>query len=478
MAGGTAVTARPAERVEQMGGLGGPAVEIEGLTYTYPAWSDQPEPALRDVRLALRPGLTVLDGDSGSGKSTLLRVLNGLVPHFHGGTFEGRATVCGLDVLSTPTRRLARDVGFVFQEPDAGFVRGTVAREVAFFPENLGLPRATLRRRVADALDQSGIAHLASRRLRTLSGGERQRVALAAALAAAPPVVVLDEPMSQLDGQGAGALTATLTALAGDGITVVVAEHRLAGISLAMARRVHLEDGRLADGPLPAARRLRPVEATARRATAVLPGGPEAWSLRAVTVGVAGRPLIEAVDLAGALGEVTIVTGPNGSGKTTLLRTIAGLTPPLAGGVERRQGRVAYLPQEPGVLLHRHSVRAEIEQTLRWSNLSEPADEVLGLLDLRALAERDPRDLSGGQRQRAALGVVLAGRPTLALLDEPTRGMDAAARVSLSAALRRLAEGGASVVVATHDVELAHELRGRVLRIEDGALVADGQVSQ
>lgn len=463
---------------------GAPTVVVEGLTYTYPAWSDRPEPALHDVGLALRPGFTVVDGDSGSGKSTLLRVCNGLVPHFHGGTLRGRATVCDQDVAATPTRLLARSVGFVFQEPEAGFVRGTVAREVAFFPENLGLPRPTVGRRVEEALEQAGIAGLASRRLRTLSGGERQRVALAAALAAAPPVVVLDEPMSQLDARGAASLTATLTARAAEGTTVVVAEHRLADVPLAGARRVRLTAGVLIEAPpapSPPSPPARPASAVPLPSCAGRAGasaaagavGPEAWSLTGVTVGVAGRVLLDRVGVGGAAGEVVIVTGPNGSGKTTLLRTIAGLAPPLAGHVERRPGRVAYLPQEPGLLLHRQSVRAEVEQTLRWSRLDGSGDEVLDLLGLRALADRDPRDLSGGQRQRAALAVVLAGRPTVALLDEPTRGMDAAARLSLAAALRRLAEEGAAVVAATHDVALARELRGRLLRIEDGTLVGD-----
>lgn len=444
-------------------------VGIEGLTYSYPAWGDRSAPALRDVHLALGPGLTVLDGDSGSGKSTLLRVLNGLVPHFHGGTLRGRATVLGSDVATTPTRHLARAVGFVFQEPEAGFVRGTVAREVAFFPENLGLPRATIRRRVADALEQAGVAALASRRLRTLSGGERQRVALAAVLAADPPVVVLDEPMSQLDTGWAAGLAATLVVLAEHGRTVVVAEHRLAGVPLQGVRRISLAQGVLRDGAAP-----RSTDASvAPLDPPVVPGGPDAWSLSNVTAGAGGRALLSDLDLAGMAGEVVIVTGPNGAGKTTLLRTIAGLAPPFAGQVDRRPGRVAYLPQEPGVLLHRSSVREEVEQTLRWSKAAERPEEILDLLDLGSLAARDPRDLSGGQRQRAALAVVLAGRPSLALLDEPTRGMDEAARRSLARALRRLAHRGAAVVVATHDVELARVLRGRVLRIEDGVLVAD-----
>jgi energy-coupling factor transporter ATP-binding protein EcfA2 len=454
---------------------GGATVVMEGLSYSYPAWSDVPEPALRDVNLEIGPGLTIVDGDSGSGKSTLLRVCNGLVPHFHGGTLSGRATVCGLDVVSTPTRRLARQVGFVFQEPEAGFVRGTVAREVAFFPENLGLPRPTLRRRVAEALDQVGLTGMASRRLRTLSGGERQRVALAAVLAAAPSIVVLDEPMSQLDSRGAAGLTAILIALAESGTTVVIAEHRLAGLPLDGGRRLALTDGRVSvgcfDGAVASGQ--PDPDAMTRCVAERSPKGAEAWSLVGTTVGVAGRALLSGVDVAGAAGEVVIVTGPNGSGKTTLLRTIAGIAPPLAGRAERRPGRVAYLPQEPGVLLHRNSVQAEVEQTLRWTKDGGSAGEILDILGLSDLAARDPRDLSGGQRQRAALAVVLAGRPSLALLDEPTRGMDATARLRLARVLRRLADSGAAVMVATHDLELARVLQGRVLRIEDGELRAD-----
>jgi energy-coupling factor transporter ATP-binding protein EcfA2 len=453
---------------------GTPVVVIEGLTYTYPAWSDRPAPALCEIDLILGPGITLVDGDSGSGKSTLLRVCNGLVPHFHGGTLRGRAIVCGLDVATTPTRRLARHVGFVFQEPEAGFVRGTVTREVAFFPENLGLPRAAIRGRVEQALDGAGIAHLASRRLSTLSGGERQRVALAAALAGGAAVVAMDEPLSQLDEQGAGALTATLRALAEAGSTVIVAEHRLA--DLPGARRVSLAGGRTsAAGPV-AGDVAGPVAGDVAGPVARGVDGPTAWSLSGVTVGLPERPLLDRLDLAGAAGEVVIVTGANGSGKTTLLRTIAGLVPPLAGQVERRGGRVAYLPQEPGSLLHRQSVRDEVEQTLRWSRLPGSAQEVLDVLGLDDLAERDPRDLSGGQRQRAALAVVLAGRPSLALLDEPTRGMDAAARVSLARVLRRLADGGAAVVAATHDVHLARELDGRVVRIDGPAVVPDAAI--
>lgn len=445
-----------------------PEIRLEHLSYGYPAWAESESGTLvlHDVDLDLGPGLTAVSGDSGSGKSTLLRVFNGLVPHFHGGRVGGRATVCGVDVLSSTTRSLARRVGFVFQEPEAGFVRGTVEREVAFGPENLGLPAADVRRRVGEALEKVGIAGMAGRRIRTLSGGERQRVALAAALAAAPDVIAMDEPTSQLDDAGAAALGDTLEQLAADGHAVVVAEHRLDRLP-DTERVITTAGGSVVEtDPAGLSRAAAP-----RREPAPSPQGPTAWALEGVTVGVAGRALLSEVDLGGAAGEVVVVTGANGSGKTSLLRTLAGLVPPLSGRVERRPGRIAYLPQEPGLLLHRPSVRAEVEQTLKWTGSAGTADDLLDALGLLHIAEHDPRDLSVGQRQRAALAAVLAGHPALALLDEPTRGMDTGARRSLTAALQGLADSGAAVVLATHDEHLADELAHRVLHIGAGTIV-------
>jgi energy-coupling factor transport system ATP-binding protein len=180
-------------------------------------------------------------------------------------------------------------------------------------------------------------------------------------------------------------------------------------------------------------------------------------------------PVLHDLDLAGGSGEVVALTGDNGSGKTTLLRTISGLLPPLAGRVERRPGRIAYLPQNPSSLLHRASVRSEVEWTLRRTGSTAGAGALLDELGLGDVAGRDPRDLSSGQRQRAALAAVLAGAPSLVLLDEPTRGMDGAARRSLVAALARVAGAGGSAVVATHDQQLVAAVASRVVELRDGA---------
>jgi energy-coupling factor transport system ATP-binding protein len=187
-----------------------------------------------------------------------------------------------------------------------------------------------------------------------------------------------------------------------------------------------------------------------------------------VHAGPAGVAVLHDLDLAGGTGEVVALTGANGSGKTTLLRTIAGLLPPLSGSVERSPGRIAYLPQNPSALLHRATVRSEIDWTLRRTHSGGRADTVLEEMGLTAVAERDPRDLSSGQRQRAALASVLAGDPSLLLLDEPTRGMDGAARAVLTAALARVAGRGGSAVVATHDPQLVAAVATRVVDVGEG----------
>lgn len=426
---------------------------FRGLSFRYPGGE---RPALAEVELDLQPGLTLIAGSSGGGKSTLLRVLDGLVPHFHGGRVSGGATVAGLDVLRTPAARLARQAGLVFQDPELQIFRATVERDVAFGLENVGLPSAQMPERVREALRGAGAEHLWGRRTATLSGGERQRVAIAGVLALRPQVLALDEPLSQLDGAGREALIEKLRELADRGAAVVVAEQRTETLAGAADVRLLMEGGRLArgtaSGQVLAARKPR-----AR--------GHLCWRLENVTVGH-GRPLLKGLSFEAHAGEVVAFVGANGSGKTTLLRTLAGLLPPLAGEVQRPAGRTAYLPQHPAAILHRPTLRAEVELTL--SRAGRDRSEATGLLEalgLGQLAGRYPRDLSGGERQRAAIAAVVAGDPALVLLDEPTRGMDPTSLQRLAGLVDRLAGEGASVVLATHELALASALADRVVEL-------------
>ena len=474
---------------------------VDGLSYWYPGAR---EPALQDLSLRLEPGLTLVVGPSGGGKSTLLRLCDGLVPHLFGGRIQGAAQVLGDDILRTPTRRLARKVGFVFQDPERQAVFDRVDREVAFGLENVGVPGAEMPARVEEALARVGARHLAGRRLRTLSGGERQRVALASALVLRPACLVLDEPTSQLDPEGADRVLDVCLELASSGTTVVVAEHRLERLLPAADFLVAVTAGGARWGPPEALYHLAPalpgvVELGLRlgwRPPALSPeqvngrlpslraslpvrrrriAGPAVVELEGVSAGVARTPVLRAADLSVGAGEVVCLMGPNGGGKTTLLRTLAGLLTPLAGTVRREPGRIAYLPQRPDLLLHRPTVRDEVLITLRRSD-GDPreAEHILAVLGLTDVADRFPRDLSTGQRQRAGLAAVLAGAPRLALLDEPTRGMDADAMAALQKLLEELRGRGCGICVATHDPDLAARIADRVVRVGDRALVELG----
>lgn len=434
---------------------------LSGLTYWYP---NRRDPALRDIDVCIDDGLTVVAGPSGGGKSTLLRVFNGLVPHFHGGRIAGAAEVAGMNVFETPTRRLARTVGFVFQDPELQTVYDVVDREVAFGLENVAVPAREIPARVEEALDAAGIGHLAGRRVKTLSGGERQRVALASALAMKPRMVVLDEPTSQLDPDGAAMVLSSAIGIARDGRAVVISEHRMERLAQA-ARAMIVVDGGIAST----------VEPSSWSAAAATPAPPrtsapglEAWSVRGVTAGFGDRVVLDGVDLAGRSGEVLALSGPNGGGKTTLLRIIAGALAPLSGRVERRPGRIAYLPQNPTALLHRPTVRSEVSLTLERSGELVLPEVVLRALGLLQVADRYPRDLACGERQRAALAAVLPGLPRLVLLDEPTRGMDAPARDALVRIVATLRDAGTAVVLATHDSALRVAIADRVVDVSGG----------
>ena len=440
---------------------------VERLSFAYPGEG----PALRDVSVELREGETVaLLGPSGSGKSTLLRALSGLVPHFHGGRFEGRVAVAGYDTRLVRPSELARTVATVFQDPEEQVVMTRVAPEVAFGLEQRGVAPAEIWPRVEEALAAVDAAHLAGRRTAELSGGELQRVCLAAALAARPRLLLLDEPTSQLDPEGAERFLACLRAA---GTTVVLSEQRVER-ALELADRVlFLERGEIVlDAPVAAARtwlrKTRPVWVSAAAAEGSDPrSGTIVCRLRDVSFAYAlGLPVVEDVSLEVGRGEVVALEGPNGSGKTTLAKLAVGLLEPAAGAVERR-GRATYLSQDPGRYLLTEHVLDEVALTADEQRARAALDRV----GLAWAAARHPRDLSSGERERLGLAAVAVTEPDLLVLDEPTRGVDPERKAALGAWLAEYAAAGRGVLVVTHDRSFpAH--RRVSLRPEEARLAA------
>jgi energy-coupling factor transport system ATP-binding protein len=434
----------------------------EHLTFSYPGSVVH---ALDDVCAEIGEGeLVAVFGESGSGKSTLLRAFAGLVPHFHGGRFSGRVDVAGLDTRTVPPAELAGTVATVFQDPEQQVVLTEVAREVAFGLENLGTAPGQILGRVHEALAAVGVEYLASRAVAELSGGELQRVCLASALALRPRLLLLDEPTSQLDPEGAEAF---LDLVAGLGVAVLITEQRPRRVLEHADRVLFLETGRLLlDAPAPAAERWladnRPswLGLSESEQKEDERAGECLCRLHDVRFAYrAGAPVVDGADLELRRGEIVALAGPNGSGKTTVAKLAAGLLDEAAGEVERH-GRAAMLLQDPSRYCVRERADEEVALGIRGDR--RRAWPWLAAVGLAGLEARHPRDLSTGERERLALACVLAVEPDLLVLDEPTRGVDPVRKEALAALLHRDAASRATLVV-THDEEFARVVADRVV---------------
>jgi energy-coupling factor transport system ATP-binding protein len=408
----------------------------------------------------------LVSGPSGCGKSTLARLLCGLIPHLFRGELGGRVDIGGQRSERLPLWNLTAVVGFVAQNPSAQLLTSTVRDEIVFGLENLGLSRRAIQERVEEGLSSFGLSDLADRDPRHLSGGEQQKLLLAAIVARRPPAVVLDEPLSMLDGASAHQLVSDLEALRRAGSAVVTFEHREAFFAAV-------------DGVK--RRTLRSTKITGERVPE-LPARMPVFRLvvDGFSVELGGRPVLQGIECTLAGGQVVGVVGANGSGKTTLLRALAGLQP--------HRGRVnAYVSgshpmpqvglcfQNPDRQIFNPTVRQELRFGLAAVNEDLYA-AVVDLLGLAAYEETPPLLLSEGEKKRLALGTLLL-RPGLSgvCLDEPTLGQDAHHRRLLGRVARQLAAAGYLCVVATHDLEWVAEWCDHFLVLESGQLVAAGK---
>ncbi|MDL9981599.1 ATP-binding cassette domain-containing protein [Microbacterium sp. ASV49] len=425
--------------------------------------------------------LTVITGATGAGKSTVLRGLAGLLSHVDGGSLDGLVDIAGLDRAQLPPRETARFVGVALQNPREAFATECVRDEIGLALELRGVASVIVAARVREVAERIGIERLLDRPVRGLSAGEATLVAIAAAVVEHPILLLVDEPLADLDTEARAHVVQVLDALAHDaGVCVVVAEHRahafapVADAWFAIAEGVFqpatgpassvtgsAPDASRSDAPAPAASR------------ALAPGPPPALTARAVSVRRGDATLVRSADLDLHPGEIVALVGPNGAGKSSLL---AALTLPERGADVTPAGRVALVPDASDDLFTRDTVAAELRAADRRSTgASARFSAYLGRdeVSVAALRPRHPRDLSLGERRCLALALQSAGDPAVLMVDEPTRGLDAAARGLVARALRTAADTGTAVIVATHDAAFAAALGARILPMRDGVAPAE-----
>jgi energy-coupling factor transport system ATP-binding protein len=472
-----------------------PAVVVSHLSYTF---AGRPLPSLADISFELPSGSwTLLAGPSGSGKSTLLRALAGWIPRHAAGHMRGSVLVHGHDTPRATSVQLARSAGLVLQSADEQLFATTVRSEIAFGLENLAWMPSAIEERIAVAIERFGLESCADEPPQQLSGGQKQRVLLAAIWAMRPAVLMLDEPLTQLDPASAAELLDELARLRQEGMTIVVAEHRDAELLRRVDRVITLQNGRLA-GDQPASEAPPEPHSTTRLSSITLatpshstfvPSISSASCLQVdhLTFAFPGqeKPLWSDVSLTVHSPERIALVGPNGSGKSTLLAVLAGLERPTGGEVFWTAGAdqavaFALLPQNPDLLLFRETVREELafgpEQLgLARSAIRERILRVADDLQIEPLLVETPQALSQGQRLRVALASLLTLEPRVLLLDEPTTGQDADNMLNILAALdRALADRRLdAVIVATHEMQLVERWANRVLVLAEGRLLAD-----
>ncbi|MBO4324317.1 MAG: ATP-binding cassette domain-containing protein [Lachnospiraceae bacterium] len=510
-------------------------LQVENLTFSYP---ESGRAALKDVSFSLAEGgFTIVCGPSGCGKSTLLKLLKKEIAPY--GEIHGTRRYQGVSYEDLEARVSGSQIGYLAQDPDSQIVMDTVWQELAFGAENLGMKQEEIRSRVAEMAAYFGIESWFHKKTEQLSGGQKQLLNLASVMTLEPRVLLLDEPTAQLDPIAAGDFFAMIGRLHRElGVTVLIAEHRLEEI-LPMADRVLFLDGGemrydgSADGigtflrsvsegmaaGLPAAVRLygllgetgptplsvvegrqmikryantiRDIEAalyeTGKNPAAEIRGG---W----FRYGRNGQDVLRDAALTIYEGEHYCLFGGNGSGKTTLLSVICGVRRLYAGSVklfgkplkafrdgERNRGVTAMLPQDPKEVFVCDTVREDWELACKTMGINgKERDEAVAAMAARLgteeLLTRHPYDLSGGEQQKAALGKVLLLNPKLLLLDEPTKGLDAAYKAELYRILKAVQAAGTTILTVTHDAEFAAECADRAGLFFDGAVAVSGPV--
>jgi len=494
---------------------------IEDLSFKY---RTRPEMALEHISLELKQGeLLLIAGSSGCGKTTLARCINGLIPRSYRGERSGKVLLHGREVSEMQIPEMAQVVGTLLQDPERQIVASNVFNEIAFGPENLGLPRDEIKTRVDQALKRLGLEYLRERETFNLSGGEKQKVALAGVLTMNPSILLLDEPLASLDPASAHEALAVFRSLADEGKTVILVEHRVEdAIDAKPDRMLYMEDGKI--------KYLGSIKNLPKEIDHTQVKLPAPWVVQRVKslnisavsasqpkVEERGEPLVvfedvsfqydseypfilKNVNLEIYPGDLIALLGPNGAGKSTLVKHAIGLLKPTMGrvlieGQDTRKMSVAqiarvlgYVFQSPTHMLYAPTVQEELEfgpRNLDYDPLLIPkfVNESLSTVNMNEFVEYPPLALSFGQQKRTTIAAVLAMRSKILVMDEPTAGQDFANYTHFMNTLCDVSEDAQSILTAnfaatlfiTHDLDLAVTYANRVLLFGDKHIVADGK---
>ncbi len=503
-------------------------LSIKDLTFSYP---NKENFALQNVNLSINSGdFVVVCGQSGSGKTTLLRMLKKeIAPH---GEKQGAVYYKGEDVEKLDDKISAQKIGFVFQKPDQQIVTDKVWHELAFGLESLGYDSDYIRLRVGEMANYFGITSLFRKKTTELSGGQKQLMNLASVMAMSPDVIILDEPTSQLDPITANDFITTLKKINDElGLTVIIIEHRLQEVFPIADKVAVMEDGKVIcyDTPRNVCEKLsnHPMSQGFPSAVRIwqksggkencpltvkegrnfinsnfserklplrntIPNTEDIITLKDVFFRYekGGNDILSGTNLSIKKGEHFCILGGNGSGKTTTLKILAGLLKPYRGKVIIDNNKmtkkttadfnrlgVAMLPQNPESVFLKSRVIDDYTELCKIKGIEKSAYEdkinsVAEKLGIKDLLENHPYDLSGGEIQKCALGKVLISEPKILLLDEPTKGVDAYSKLSLSKILQEIKSDGVTIITVTHDVEFASIVADRCGLFFDGEVLS------
>jgi energy-coupling factor transport system ATP-binding protein len=480
-------------------------IELKDVSYTYPHTVQE---ALHRLSLVLDAGRCIMvTGPSGAGKTTLCLAACGILSHEYGGKKAGLVTINGRNVADyTGLSDIAKNVGIVFDDAEAQMIFTTVEEEILSALEYRGLPPDEIEKRLASIMEVTSLSALKDRSPHNLSGGQKQRVALAATLALGNDVLILDEPTSELDEHATRRIVAILSNLRREGKTLLIVEHKYVHFRDIVDTLVVMEHGTIsAIGPpedvlkderikkivIPdltdIKNRVLPSPSAPFTGSSAIP----AISVRNVSYSYDGVPALHDVNIGISAGEFVAVVGENGSGKTTLVKQFNRLLTPTTGdvvvnGKNTRDCTITELARDVGLVFQNpdhmffaDTVKDEIAFGLanlgigNEETVIDTALDEVGLLHTKALY---PRWLSRGERQRLAIACVVAMQPAIIVLDEPTTGLDGDEARLVMEILKKLQLRGHTIVVITHNRDIAQYCADRIITMDEGRVVSDTSV--